>query len=176
MKKLLLVLFLNIFLCFSAIAEVKNFQCLLKLNYVDESGKLVAFLVNTTKASLIFEKAKIGEIDQWNSNVYGKATFVFGGEKEEFTINNYTMIDARPAFNGYFYNRIDKEYINEDFNRDLKLKDKKGRLVKLKVIKFLPIDENKKSYHLTITRTFGLHTLESHRNDATIEIDNFICS
>jgi len=176
MKKILIVIIFNLFLNSPAFAEVKNFNCLLNLVYVNESDKIVSYLVENTRGSLIFEKGKIGELDQWNSNVYGKATFVFGGEKEEFTINNYTPINGRPAFNGYFYNRIDKEYINEDFNRDLKLKDKKGRLVKLKFIKFLPIDENKKSYHLTITRTFGLHTLESQRNDATIEIDNFICS
>ena len=176
MKKILIVIIFNLFLNSPAFAEVKNFNCLLNLVYVNESGKIVSYLVENTRGSLIFEKAEIGELDQWNSNVYGKATFVFGGEKEEFTLNNYTPINGRPAFNGYFYNRIDKEYINEDFNRDLKLKDKKGRLVKLKFIKFLPIDENKKSYHLTITRTFGLHTLETHRNDATIEIDNFICS
>src|SRR5210317_1293886 len=99
MKKLLLVFFLNIFLCFSAFAEVKNFQYLLKLNYVDESGKLVAYLVNTTSGSLIFEKTKLGELDQWNSSVYGKATFVFEGDKDEFIVNNYTPVNGRPAFN-----------------------------------------------------------------------------
>ena len=143
---------------------------------MDENEKLTAFLGDEV-GSLILEFGWEQAIDQWGSVGYGKATFVYNEKKHEFNLNVQGGERLGGTYaEGVYYNRIDKEYAKEDFNKDLKLKDKIGRLVKLKFIKCEPNFENKKFHNLTITETYGLHTLESHRNKAEIVVDNFVCN
>ena len=176
MKKLLTLIILNLFLNSSALAEIKNFKCVRLLHFMDENEKLIAFLSNNV-GSLILELIPMGTFDQWGSTSYGKATFVFNEKKHEFNLNAQGAIRPEGTYaEGIYYNRIDKEYSREDFNKDLKLKDKIGRLVKLKFIKFEPDFGNKKFHNLTITETYSLDTLESHRNKAEIVVDNFVCN
>jgi hypothetical protein len=180
MKKLLTLIILNLFLNSLAFAKTKNFQCVKLLHYMDENEKLIAFLGDEV-GSLILEFISSGAleqaIDQWGSVSYGKATFVYNEKKHEFNLNVQGGDRLGGTYaEGIYYNRIDKKYAKEDFNKDLKLKDKEGRLVKLKFIKFEPNFENKKFHNLTITETYGLHTLESHRNKAEIVVDNFVCN
>lgn len=176
MKKILIVIIFNLFLNSSAFAEVKNFQCVRLHHIMDENEKLIAFLGNEV-GSLILEFVPIGTFDQWGSNSYGKATFVYNNKKHEFNLNAQGGDRLGGTYaDGIYYNRIDKEYAKRDFNKDLKLKDKIGRLVKLKFIKFEPDFDNKKFHNLTITETYSLDTLESHRNKAEIVVDNFVCN
>ena len=176
MKKILIVIIFNLFLNSSAFAEVKNFQCVRLLHIMDENEKLRAFLGNEV-GSLILEFVPIGTFDQWGSNSFGKATFVYNNKKHEFNLNAQGGDRLGGTYaDGIYYNRIDKEYAKRDFNKDLKLKDKIGRLVKLKFIKFEPDFDNKKFHNLTITETYNLDTLESHRNKAEIVVDNFVCN
>ena len=180
MKKILALIILNLFLNSSAFAEIKNFQCVKLLHYMDENEKLRAFFGDKV-GSLIIEFVPSGAweqaTDQWGSVGYGKATFVFNEKKHEFNLNAQGAIRPEGTYaEGIYYNRIDKEYSREDFNKDLKLKDKIGRLVKLKFIKFEPDFDNKKFHNLTITETYSLDTLESHRNKAEIVVDNFVCN
>ena len=176
MKKLLTLIILSLFLNSSAFAKIKNFQCVNLLHFMNENEKLTAFLGDEV-GSLILEFDWEEAIDQWGSVGYGKATFVYNEKKQEFYLNVQGGDRLGGTYaEGIYYNRIDKEYAKEDFNKDLKLKDKIGRLVKLKFIKFEPNFENKKFHNLTITETYGLHTLESHRNKAEIVVDNFVCN
>lgn len=180
MKKILALIILNLFLNSSAFAEVKNFQCVRLHHLMDENEKLRAFLGNEV-GSLIIEFVPSGAweqaTDQWGSVGYGKATFVYNNKKHEFNLNAQGGDRLGGTYaDGIYYNRIDKEYAKEDFNKDLKLKDKIGRLVKLKFIKFEPDFENKKFHNLTITETYNLDTLESHRNKAEIVVDDFVCN
>ena len=176
MKKILIVIIFNLFLNSSAFAEVKNFQCVRLHHIMDENEKLIAFLGNEV-GSLILEFVPIGTFDQWGSNSYGKATFVYNNKKHEFNLNAQGGDRLGGTYaDGIYYNRIDKEYAKRDFNKDLKLKDKIGRLVKLKFIKFEPDFDNKIFHNLTITETYNLDTLESHRNKAEIVVDNFVCN
>jgi len=176
MKKLLTLIILSLLLNSSAFAKIKNFQCVKLLHFMDENEKLTAFLGDEV-GSLILEFDWEQAIDQWGSVGYGKATFVYNEKKHEFNLNVQGGERLGGTYaEGIYYNRIDKEYAKEDFNKDLKLKDKIGRLVKLKFIKFEPNFENKKFHNLTITETYGLDTLESHRNKAEIVVDNFVCN
>jgi len=176
MKKILTLIILNLFLNSPAFAEIKNFQCVRLHHFMDENEKLIAFLGNSV-GSLILELIPMGTFDQWGSISYGKATFVYDNKKHEFNLNAQGGDRLGGIYaDGIYYNQIDKEYAKRDYNKDLKLKDKIGRLVKLKFIKFEPDFENKKFHNLTITETYNLDTLESHRNKAEIVVDNFVCN
>jgi hypothetical protein len=177
MKKILALIILNLFLNSSAFAEVKNFQCARLFHFMDENEKVIAGLSDRVVGSLIIEFVPMGTFDQWGSTSYGKATFVYDNRKHEFNLNARGGDGVRGTYaEGIYYNRIDKEYSKEDFNKDLKLKDKIGRLVKLKFIKLEPGLEKGKFHNLTITETYSLDTLESHRNEAQIIVDNFVCN
>ena len=176
MKKILTLIILNLFLNSSALAEIKNFKCVKLLHFMQEDERLRAFFGDEV-GSLILEFVPMGTFDQWGSNSYGKATFVYNGKKHEFNLHAEGGDRLGGTYaEGIYYNRIDKEYAKRDFNKDLKLKDKIGRLVKLKFIKFEPDFKNKKFHNLIITETYNLETLESHRNKAEIVVDNFVCN
>ena len=166
MKKILLnSLIIFYFITNHSLADVENYTCKKVLNFWNIQGEYRTTLSDET-ASLIFTPTN--EYDKWGSNQFGKASFIFRGDKIDFHINDRLYLGG---FTGYSYSRIDQN----DISLNNKLKKYKGRLEKITFLR-LEVSLNNDYYELFISETSNLDTLETDRNRATIFVNRFTCN
>ena len=166
MKKILLnSLIIFCFITNHLLADIKNYTCKKVLNYWNIQGEYTTTLSDEV-GSLIFTSTN--EYDEWGSNKFGEASFIFRGDKINFHINDRLSLGG---FTGYSYTRIDQN----DISLNNRLKKYKDRLEEITFLR-LEVSLNNDYYELFISKTSNLDSLETDRNRATIFVDRFTCN